>query len=214
VRTAPPLPAARGGGQVQLLVLAAGTAGCAAVDVATGTLVRAHYSGPAPEPLAPYDLVVAQLGDDDHLAFAPESVVIADTPARVGRLTGRRAERYLRPLLHPPTAHLLGSVGPTVPFWTLRADRPSLGLVAPDGIVVDRARTGLRCRFRWRRVTYDLPIHDPRVTRALDHPAATCLSGRALARALGWAPDRLLVALTPPRKGHCYKVVAAVLPRP
>lgn len=214
MRAAPPRRAARGGSQVELLVLAAGAGGCAAVDLATGALVRAHYSGATPTPLAPYDVAVAELADDDDLAFAPESVVVADAPSRVGRLTGRRAERYLRPLLHPASTHLLGSVGPTVPFWTLRADHPSLGLVAPAGITVDRARSGVRCQFRWSRVSYDLPLHDARVAGAVGHPAATRLTGRTLARALGWAPDRLLVALTPPRKGHCYKVVAAVLPKP
>jgi hypothetical protein len=39
------------------------------------------------------------------------------------------------------------------------------------------------------------------------------LSGRPLARGLGHRPHYLLVALAPPRNGHCYKTLGAVLPR-
>jgi hypothetical protein len=37
--------------------------------------------------------------------------------------------------------------------------------------------------------------------------------GRDLDRLLGHPPDRLLVALTPPVQGYCYKAVMAVLPK-
>lgn len=209
------LKLAPAGTEVRLLVLASGPGGCAGVDLSSGALVRAHYSSPAATPLQPYEIVTAELAGDDEVAFAPDSIVVADVPKPVGRLAGRRANRLLRPLLHPSGQHLLGSIGPAVPFWTLRADRPSLALIAPaGGLVVERGVDGLRCRFRWRRVSYDLPLDDPRLAGALTHPAAVSLSGRTLARAVGWAPHRLLVALTPPRKGYCYKVVAALLPKP
>ena len=200
---------------VRLLVLAAGTAGCAGVDLASGALVRAQFQERTREALRPYDVVEAQRVDDDRAVFAADSVVVAGAPRRTGRLRGRRAERFLRPLLHPPTEHLLGSAGATVPFWTLRHDQPSVALVTPQADpVVERGADGLRCRFRWRRLEYVLPLDDPHMAAAITHPAATRLSARTLARALGWRPHRLVVALTPPHEGHCYKVVAAVLPRP
>ena len=39
-----------------------------------------------------------------------------------------------------------------------------------------------------------------------------CATG-SLATALGFEPQYLLVTVSPPRDGHCYKVCAAVLPR-
>lgn len=209
------LKLAPAGTEVRLLVLASGPGGCAGVDLASGALVRAHYSSPAAAAFDPYDVVSAELAADDQIAFAPDSIVVAPVPRKAGQLAGRRATRLLRPLLHPAGQHLLGSIGPAVPFWTLRADRPSLALVNPaGGLEVERAVDGLRCRFRWRRVSYDLPLDDPRLAGALSHPAAARLTGRTLARAVGWAPHSVLVALTPPRKGYCYKVVAALLARP
>ena len=39
------------------------------------------------------------------------------------------------------------------------------------------------------------------------------LSGKSLSAALGFDPQYLLVTVSQPRDGHCYKVCAAVLPR-
>ena len=87
-------------------------------------------------------------------------------------------------------------------------------LVEPSGgVVVERDAAGLWCRFRTKRLSYLLPLHDATITAAW-HPAAERLEGGTLVRALGWRPHRLLVVLTPPHEGRCYKVVAAMLPRP
>jgi len=49
--------------------------------------------------------------------------------------------------------------------------------------------------------------------RALDAARRERLSGKSLAAALGFDPQYLLVTVSPPREGHCYKVCAAILPR-
>jgi hypothetical protein len=200
---------------MRLLILASSAKGGAAVDLSSGALVRTHWVDPLPRPFLPYEVVEAERIADDELAFAADSVVAAG-PVAVGQLRGRRAERLLKPLVHPPSQPLLGAAGPTVTYWTLRADQPSIALVAPAaGPVVERDRTlRLRCRFRWRRLDHDLPLDDPRLEERLSHPTATRLAGGTLSRALGWKPERLLVVLTPPRKGLCHKVVAGMLPRP
>ncbi|MGH9286317.1 MAG: hypothetical protein ACRD0M_11695, partial [Acidimicrobiales bacterium] len=127
----------------ELLVLAAGPGGCAAVDLASGALVRAHYPARTQPDLVPYDVLAAQPGGDDTAAFAPDSLVLATVPERVGHLRGRAVERWLRPLVYPPTEPLLGFSAPSVPFWALADDRPSLALVAPSaGPVVERGRAG------------------------------------------------------------------------
>ncbi|MBW3615526.1 MAG: hypothetical protein KY439_09500 [Actinobacteria bacterium] len=200
--------------RARLLLLAGDTSGGGAVDLATGALLRLRWSVPS-GPFAPYAVVEAERDWDDSSPFAADSIV-AGGPVVVGRMQGRRVARLLKPLVHPPNAPLLGALTPTVPYWTLRSDQPSLTLVEPDGgPVVERdPALRLRCRFRWRRLDHDLPLDDPALEEKLSHPTATQLTGATLARALGWKPDRLLVALTPPRNGLCHKVVGGLLPRP
>ena len=200
--------------QRRLLVVAGGSAGAAAVDLDRSSLVRLvpHVTLPR---LAPWDVVEARVVPDDRFAFAADTLAVAEVD-RIGRLKGRRLEKVLRPLVHPETTPLLGGPGSSVAYWTLDPSRPSLALIEPAaGPVVERVSlAALRCRFRWRRLDHDLPLDDPAALERIGHPSVSRLAGRTLARALGWRPHRLLVALTPPQDGQCHKVVAALLPRP
>lgn len=199
---------------LSLMVLAAGTSHCAGVDLDTGVLVRAWWDAPAPgaagPPMRPFDVAeVVVAGDEDAVPdpSEPEALVLAGPPAPAGRVPGRRAERLLRPLLHPGHAPLLHSHGPTVPFWERRADHPSIALVeVPGGVHLHRERGYLGCRFVWRGTERELPCLDRRVAAAMDRDGRRHL-------VVDRRP-RLLVALTPPIDGHCHKVVEAVLPRP
>lgn len=175
----------------RLLVVAGGQRWCAAIDLESGALVTARWSGavPALETFAVADVRVApdQSGADPT---RPEELVLAAPPTPVGVMGKRGADRWLRPLLHPESEHLLGSAGPTVPYWTLTGEHPSVAIVRPASPPVILAS---RCRFRWRHVDHVLPV--------LATAMGTCPS----------RPRRVLVALTPPRHGRCYKVVAALL---
>ena len=181
------------GAELELLVLAGGHRGCAAVDLATGGLVAAHWPEGVP-PFTPFTLVRARLAEEQEELdpIRPEAVALSTAPRPVGSIPGRRAERWLRPLLHPPGEHLLRFAGTAAPYWTLSGDRPSVALVSPASrpIVV-----GNRCRFRWRNVVHTLPVL----------PTALPLAPPR--------PRRLLVSLSAPVAGHCYKVVAGLLPR-
>jgi hypothetical protein len=202
--------------RVQLLVLATGPGGGATVDLRTGALLRTHWAGPPRDQLRPFDVIEVDLArDDDRLPF-PQDTFVASAPERVGRLTGRRAEKLLKPLVHPVSQPLLGAPSTFVPYWTIRDDQPSLAIVSPSaGPSIERDnKLRLRCRFRWRRLDHDLPLDDPTVDERLSHPTAMHLQEGTLARALGWRPHRLIVALTPPRDGQCAKVVAGILPKP
>jgi hypothetical protein len=201
--------------RLQLLVLASTDAGSVAVDLTSGALRRVAWREPAPT-FAPYDVVEAHgLPAVEELPF-PTDMVSAVDPVLVGTMRGRRARKLLQPLVHPGHQPLLGAPTPTVTYWTLRADAPSVALVEPNaGPVVERDRDlHLRCRFRWRRLDHDLPLDDPSLEERLSHPTATRLAGGTLARALGWKPEQLLVSLDPPVEGRCQKVVAGLLPRP
>jgi hypothetical protein len=182
-----------------MLVLVPSPSECIGIDLSSGALVRAVV--PAGSGLMPYDVAsapMAEAGFPDELA-PPETIELATPAKRVGRLTGRRAERYLRPLLHPRRTPLLGFSGPAVPYWSLCRDRPTVSIVEPRvGPDVWLSERGLRCRFAWHGHVHDLPLDArPRSTSRLQAGGL-----------------RLVVALGPPRDGYCYKSVAGILPRP
>ena len=185
------------GTTLRLLVLAAAGDECIGVDVDSGALVRAaHPRSAAPPKL--FDIVAAPIAeseDDDLEPALPEAVALDASPRRVGRMTRRRAEKLLRPLMHPPREPLLGIPGPAVPFWELTGSRPTMAVVEPDSppSLVDAGPAQAerwRCRFQWRGAGQELPL--------LSAPLSPA--------------RRLLVALTPPVQGRCYKVVAGLLP--
>lgn len=179
---------------MQLLVLAAGRQWCAAIDLGSGGLVSAEWDTPAPTAPSRLSIVASRLVDEDAEPatdpMRPEAVILAEPPRAVGQMSRRRADRWLRPLLHPSNEHLLGVAGAAVPYWTLTGERASVAVVAPASRPVV---SGGECRFRWRNTDHALPVLPGAL---VDCPPR---------------PRRLLVALTPPRAGHCYKVVAALL---
>jgi hypothetical protein len=198
------------GTTLELMVVAVGAGHCAGVDLASGVLVRA-WSARRPERLPrPYDIVSVVLDDNLDVVpdpAAPEAVPLFDAPEITGRIAGRRAERLIRPLLHPKREPLLGFHAPAIRFWERTPDRPSIALVEPEGpIVLRRDRRYLACRFAWQGLVRELPCLDRRVAARMDQAGRT--------QAQGNKGDRLVVALTPPIDGHCHKVVEAVLPRP
>jgi hypothetical protein len=149
--------AAAEGDTLELLVLAAEDGQCAGVDLASGALVRARCDEPPVSRLRAYDIVAVTLADDTEVVTdpsEPETVAAVGAPEAVGRITGRKAEKLLRPLLHPDDTPLLGTHAPAVPFWERRADHPSIALL--DAVRTDppatRARLpGLPLRLERRR---------------------------------------------------------------
>ncbi len=209
-----------GGAELLVLVLACGPDGTTAIDLASGSLLRLRIPWPAghtPD-LAPFDLVEATLADDpehDDLA-QPEAATVAAPPRQVGRLEGRRVRAMLARLAAAPDGPLLGFYGPSAPYWDFHGLRPSVALVHPTRGPQLMRRLGdgsTWVRFGWERDDVWLPVEDGRAVRALDASRRDRLSGKALATALGFAPHYLLVELSNPRAGHCYKVCAAILPK-
>lgn len=198
------------GASLELLVLAADAEQCVGVDVASGALVRAWWDNPPDGRLRPYEAVVVTLAHDPEAVpdpSAPEGLALEGDVERVGHIRGRRAERLLRPLLHPLDEPLLGTHAPAIPLWERRPDRPSTGIIEPQSqVVLRREPEYLACRFAWQGTVRELPCLDRRVAGEMDHYGET---GRVAERR-----TRLVVELTPPIDGHCHKVVAAVLPRP
>jgi hypothetical protein len=203
------------------MVLASGPDDVCALDLRTKALVRLRLTPQVGHrtDLKAFDVIDAELAVDperDDLAH-PEAVTIAGYPEVVGSTPKRQARRRLRALVAPTERNLLGFPGSAAPYWEFRGMRPSLALVAPSlGPLLFRRQTDNTtwARFGWARNDNWLPVEDPRATECLWSTGRDRLTGKELASALGFRPRYLLVALTPPRAGHCYKTVTALLPRP
>jgi hypothetical protein len=209
-----------GGAELSLLVLACTEEDTIAIDLASGALIRLRVPWPIghdPD-LAAFDIVEVALAEDpetDDLA-QPEAATAAGLPVHVGSMRSRRARRLLQALIASPDGPLLGFPGNSAPYWEFRGQRPSAALVVPSRgpQFIRRAREDSTwVRFGWDRDDVWLPVESAGPTRALDAARRERLSGKALATALGFRPYYLLVSLTQPRDGHCYKVCTAVLPR-
>jgi hypothetical protein len=203
------------GAELRMLVLAPQRDGCVGIDLDSGAFVRAIYDPHDGEPLEAFDVTSAPIGAplDPPDTVRPEAVALDAPPERIGSLRGRRAERYLQALRHPPHGPLLGFPGVTVPYWTLSGDRPSLGLVEPsDGPLVLAGPGGYECRFGWQGSIHQFPLGDTRLATELYRLRRRRSSPRELTRILGYRPDRLLLVVAGPTDGHCTKQVAALLP--
>jgi hypothetical protein len=205
---------AEAGARLQLLVLASEPNGSIGVDLASGAFVRARHPVVAGRTLRPFSIAGGELAMSDMFDAAQPELTELTGPLRPSaRLHPRKAERWLRPLLHPPRPPLLGLTGNTIPYWTLEGDRPSVSLVEPDEIGIARAPGGYVCRFVWQHTFHELFLRDRRLLAALESRQVQRCGERQVGQFLGHAPDRLLVALTAPIQGYCYKAVMAVLPR-
>ncbi len=197
------------GTALRLMVVATGERHCIGVDLTSGALVRAWMSELVDPRLQPYDLVEVVVAHDPDLVpdpAQPEAVVVSGVLRPTGRLTGRPAQRLIRRLLHPENTPLLGSHGPTVPFWERRADHPSVALAEPQApLVVTAEPEGLWCHFPWDGRPQVLSCSDPRLAAYLHRARTTMTTVRA--------GTRLVVALQPPVDGYCHKVVEALVPR-
>jgi len=209
-----------GGSTLHLLVLSSTLEDTTVVDLATRTVMRVRVPWPEghdPD-ISTFDVVEVTLADDperDDLA-QPEATTVADLPRHVGTLRGRHLRKLLRRLVASPDGPLLGFPGPSAPYWEFRGFRPSVALIEPTRrpqLIRRQADGTTWVRFGWDRDDVWLPVEDRNAARALDAARRERLSGKSLATALGFEPQYLLVTVSPPRDGHCYKVCAAVLPR-
>lgn len=147
----------------------------------------------------------------------PETVHATAPPGRLRHEPGRRRlRRALARSLAPEVGDLLGFPGSSRSYWTLEGTCGSVAVVQPRSLVVARGQgTGeWRVRFRWGPTLNDLALVDAAALESLGGTKRRQLSGVALHKRLGWQPYYLVVALSGPRDGYCYKVVAGMLPRP
>lgn len=208
LRDLPRTPVAEGM-TLELLVVAAADTHCAGIDLQTGALVRT-WSPCAPEArIRPYDVVHATCDGDPETVpdpAQPEAVALSAPPEVVSRITSRRCERLIRPLLHPQNQPLLGITATAIPFWQRSGDHPSIAVVEPEGrIMMIREGSFLACRFLWQGHERELPCLDRGLAGHMDRHGRTRFTvGKG---------DRLVISLTAPIDGRCHKVVESVLRR-
>jgi hypothetical protein len=205
---------AEAGAQLDLLVLASEPSGSIGVDLESGAFVRARHPVAAGRVLRPFSVASGELAPGDMFDAAQPELAELTGPLRpTARIHPRKADRWLRPLLHPPRPPLLGLTGNAIPYWTLEGDRPSVSLVEPEEVGVARAPGGYVCRFIWQGTFHEVFLRDRRLLAALESRQVQRCGERQIQHLLGHAPDRLLIALTAPIQGYCYKAVMGVLPR-
>ncbi len=203
------------GAELRMLVLASQPTACIGVDLDSGAFVRAAFPAPVEEPFAPLDLVSGALGGpiDPPDPSRPEAVQLSNVPRRVGRAGAKRIGRWLTPLHHPPQGQLLGFAGSRVPYWTLIGDRPSLAVVVPSSAAEIRlGPSGYECTFGWQGATHQYPLVDAYLLQTLAQLERRHMGAHDMARVLGYRPGRVLVVLSEPHDGYCWKEVAALLP--
>ena len=208
-------------GERRCMVLACTAEDTTAVDLETGAVLRLRidWRGRRSQGVDPFDVVDVALAPDPEQddQAQPEAVTVAGLPTVLGTCRGRRVRRVLRDLLAAGEEHLLGFPGSSAPYWEFDGMRPSVAVVVPHrGPVLLRRREDdtVWTRFGWNRSDNWLPLEDRRAVAELERARRDRLSGKDLERALGFRPQLIVVALSRPRDGHCYKTVAALLPRP
>ncbi len=206
------------GAEVRLVVLAQSDGELCAIDRASGAFVRVDLDGSEQPPLHRYDIVSAELSVADEIPDpARPEAARASAPLRpMGRLRGRRARRFMSSLVLPPGQALLGFPGPSTTYWDIGGTDPSLALIKAERgpQLILREDQTVRARFVWSGMEHQLPVSDPDLVEAMRSSQRTRLASPQLDEALGFKTAYLLVALSPPHEGHCYKTLAAALPNP
>ena len=197
---------------LDLAVLAPARKSCVAVDLATNTVLRVHH--PRQHSVAPLSVVRVSVAESlVDRPEQPEAIEISHLLEPVGRLSGLRCERLLRSIESDPDHSILGITGPGIPLWQLDGSRASVEIVrAPSAATITVNEQGVRCRFGWDRGAEDLPVEDPLLLSRLDWLPSGRMSLRSLGSVLEQRPTRMAIALSRPRMGYCYKVIAALLP--
>jgi hypothetical protein len=211
----------RAEGTHRCMVLACTFEDTPAVDLDSGALVRLRvdWGDRRDPPFAPFDVVDVTWADDPERddQAQPEAATVSGVPAPMGSCRGRRVRRVLRGLVTPPQPHLLGFPGSSAPYWEFDGMRPSVAVVAPSRgpmLFLRRQDDTAWGRFGWGRSDNWLPLEDRRAVETLHQSRRPRLAGKELTAALGFRPYLLVVTVSRPHDGYCYKTLAGLLPRP
>jgi len=218
----------RPGSKLQMCVLAATSEVSAGIDLASGALTRVSLAGSVDgksvfmdNGINPLDTVVATVASDDPEGVndpsEPDNITIEALEIRRVPLRRRRLRKFLDALIPGSEQPLLGFHGPATSYWDRNGTQPSLTIIDVNGdmtIIRRSEHDPLIARFPWGPRLHELVIEDPLSQTVIPEGRYGRIPGRALEKSMGFKPSYLVISLTKPRQGHCYKVVSAILPKP
>ncbi len=166
---------------------------------------------------SPFDVIqVSAITKPKELDPAkPEYIELIGNIRSTGkRLRKRKVHKLLKPLISKGKSPLLGFRGPSTSYWTLSGFQPSLAIVIPQrGPLLIRRKDGSAwVRFGFGQFVEELMVQDRSIQAALTDTARSRFVGKQLNQFLGWKPKYLVIGLTSPVNGHCYKKVLGLLP--
>ncbi|MPZ22941.1 MAG: hypothetical protein GEU28_05240 [Dehalococcoidia bacterium] len=187
------------------------------VSPGDGTLWQHQYTLPDGSEARPLDLLRVEVGRARPVAHQPENWTLGDRPWELaGRPTPAAADEVMAANLVRDGA-LFGDSRSRIPF-TEFARRPapaSLALAVPANIRWVARTTGdarqARTQFTLGGNDYDLSVTDPLWRQRMERLP----DGSHSWKALGFPEQQramLTLSLGEPYEGHCYKLVAAVMP--
>lgn len=218
---------------LRCIVVSPGPVEWAAVDVASGAILRSRPGLYPPVRSAGddarrerlrqragsiLDVLEVTLAEDHEPPdpSRPEAVSLAREPELVGRLRPRQARRLLASLAERSTTRpLLGGIGPSVAYVDLDPGAPSYAVLAPakcPAVIV--RENSLMCSFSLGGNTEKVPLSADYEGFRRQLANDTVLERAGLISLLGFEPRYLVAALAPPERGHARKIVIAMLPRP
>ncbi len=153
--------------------------------------------------------------DAEDPAF-PDAVTVMGSLEPHGSLAASHARTLLKEIAIPITRNLLGFSGWSAPYWDFNGQYPSTALIKKvDYIMLFLRDDGSSwVRLGSRNVDAIMPVSDSGLQCSLGLARQGTLQGKELESALGFRPYYLLIALDAPHDGHCYKTLAALIPRP
>jgi hypothetical protein len=187
------------------------------VDLKSGLMFRCEIHDSLLSICSPFDVIevgaISKPKENDPAK--PEYVELMGNAKSTGkRLRKRKVHKLLKPLISKGKTPLLGFRGPSASYWTLTGFQPSLAIVIPDrGPLLIRRKDGSAwVRFGFGQFVEELMVQDKSIQAALNETVRSRFVGKQLAQFLGWKPKYLIIGLSSPVNGHCYKKVLGLLP--
>ena len=215
--TAPPKQQTSKKSVRKLCLLVVSATDSVVVDLKTGLMFRCQIHDSLLSICSPFDVIeIAGINKPkEHDPARPEYIELLGNPKSTGkRLKKRKVHKLLKPLISKGRTPLLGFRGPSASYWTLTGFQPSLAIVVPDrGPLLIRRKDGSAwVRFGFGQFVEELMVQDRSIQAALSDTVRSRFVGKQLSQFLGWKPKYLIVGLSSPVNGHCYKKVLGLLP--
>lgn len=207
----------RGANELKIAILVSAEDESIVLDTENQILIRTELPGSVRSICGVFEMVTCHFDRNPNNIdpSRPETAKVQGDVHLTGkRLRRRKAHKLLKPLIAPNHSALLGFRGPAASYWTVSGNYPSLTVVSPDRgpILLLRKDGSLWLRFGIGPNVEELPLIDNRIITTVRSSGSRKFSGKKLQNVLGWKPRLIVVGLSAPQNGYCYKTVLGLLP--